>query len=219
MHIEEAQWIAEQLCSLPGREVSPLLNIGSSTAEYRVRQQPHIDELIFKPLRQAHVEVVHQDIKAAPGVDLIGDLADPSFLDRLQGMRFRAVLCSNLLEHLVNRREVIEALLRITPVGGYLVVTVPSCYPKHMDPIDTMFRPTPEELAGMFQNTRAMESALVDVGTIWSTISRNPKELLRLVARIVFPFYKTYGWITAYNRVLWMFRTRTIACVLLKKIA
>jgi len=219
MHIEEAEWITRQLRSLPGKDISPLLNIGSSTEEFRVSQQPHIDGLIFKPLRYAKVEVVHQDIKAAPGVDLIGDLADRPFLDRLHGMRFRSVLCSNLLEHIINRQEVVDALLQITPVGGYLVVTVPSHYPRHMDPIDTMFRPAPEELAEMFQNTEVLDSTLIDVGTIWSTLSRNPKELIKLLIRVTLPFYKHDGWITAYNRMLWLFRKRTIACVFLRKTA
>lgn len=218
MHIQEAQWIARQISSLPKEKVSPLLNVGSSTEEYRLNHQPHIEKLIFKPLRNDRVEIVHQDIKAAPGVDLVGDLTKPSFLHDLQGMCFGSVLCSNLMEHILNRQEVADALAQIVPVGGYIVVTVPSNYPKHMDPIDTLFRPTTAELARMFPNTAVVDSNLIDVGTVWSSVSQDPTEFVKLIGRVALPFYRHTGWITAYNKLLWMFRKRTIACVCLRKV-
>jgi hypothetical protein len=87
-----------------------------------------------------------------------------------------------------------------------------------MDPIDTMFRPTPQELANMFRDVQLIEFALIDVGTVWSGLSQTPKEFFKLIIRLVLPFYKPKGWLTALNRMLWMFRKRTIACVLLRKI-
>jgi hypothetical protein len=217
MHIEEAEWIKTQLGSLHKEKISPLLNIGSSTEEFRVRQQPHIDALIFKPLRDANVVVVHQDIKSAPGVDIIGDLTEEAFLNRLRAMQFQSVICSNLLEHVVNRQEIADALLQIIPLGAYLVVTVPSHYPKHLDPIDTMYRPSIDELATLFRGANIVDSELIDVGTVWDSISTKPAEFFKLVIRLGLPFYKPDGWVTAFNRTLWMFRRRKITCILLKK--
>jgi len=36
------------------------------------------------------------------------------------------------------------------PADGYLVVSVPHSYPFHADPIDTLFRPAPDEVVTMF---------------------------------------------------------------------
>ena len=123
------------------------------------------------------------------------------------------------MEHILGRQEVADALEQIVPVGGYIVVTVPSNYPKHMDPIDTMFRPTPAELAHMFPNTEVVDSSLIDVGTVWSSVSQDLTEFGKLIVRVASPFYRHTGWITAYNKLLWMFRKRTIACVLLRKVS
>jgi hypothetical protein len=62
VRVTEAQWIAKELARIPRDEVSPLVNIGSSTHEFRTKRQPHIDELIFAPLRAAKIDVIHADL-------------------------------------------------------------------------------------------------------------------------------------------------------------
>ena len=47
MLLDEARWIRHTLGSLEVGKLSPLLNVGSSTAEFRERVQPWIDEEIF----------------------------------------------------------------------------------------------------------------------------------------------------------------------------
>jgi len=217
MHIEEARWIAQKLCNLRKEEISPILNIGSSTGKYRVKLRPFIDSVIFSPLRERGIKIVHQDIKSAEGINLVGDLTDQSFLNHLEKMHFKTILCSNLLEHIENRNKVADVLLKILSNEGYLIVTVPSKYPKHMDPIDTMFRPTINELSNMFYGTKVLDATLIDVGTIWSSLSKNWIGLIKLIVRITMPYYNYKGWSYAYNKMLWMFRQRTISCVFLRK--
>src|SRR3981081_2029649 len=142
MHTLEAQWRGQGIAPLPAKDIFPLLNVGSSTGEFRTRTQPWIDENIFAPIRKLGGKVYHLDIKEAEGVDIVGDLFDPKFLDRIAQMNVRWVMVSNLFEHVTNRQDIADVLLKIVPAGGYVVVSGPQSYPYHADPIDTMFRPT-----------------------------------------------------------------------------
>jgi SAM-dependent methyltransferase len=94
--------------------------------------------------------VLHHELQPAPGVDVAGDLTDASFLARLRELGVRSIMCCNVLEHVPDPAEVAAALERATPPGGYVLVTVPRRFPYHPDPIDTMFRPGPDELRRLF---------------------------------------------------------------------
>lgn len=135
---------------LARQDVSPLLNLGSSTGHFRTVTKPHIERELFGPLRAAGIEVLHSDLKAREGVDLAGDLLDPGLLGRLKAMGFRCVLISNVLEHVRDRAAVTAACEEIVGPGGLVLATVPSSYPFHADPIDTGYRPSPQALACAF---------------------------------------------------------------------
>ena len=47
----ESQWLGQRLASIPDDQLFPLLNVGSSTLEFRTKTQPYIDNNIFAPLR------------------------------------------------------------------------------------------------------------------------------------------------------------------------
>lgn len=146
MLVSEATWIGAVLARLP---VAPLLNIGSSTSAFRTQEQPWVDARIFAPLRARDVPVTHVDLKADAGVDVVGDVSEPDVRARL-GSHWGVVLCSNLLEHVVERESLCLAFEELVAPGGHLVVTVPRRFPLHADPIDTGFRPKVAELAALF---------------------------------------------------------------------
>jgi len=150
MFKEEARWLANIIYSLNPNTVFPILNIGSSNQKFREHEQPWIDELLFKPARTKGYSVIHADMKNDTGVDLVGDLCDLDFLQKLSEMNIQSVLCSNLLEHITNREEICQIISSIIPKAGYIFVTVPYKYPYHRDPIDTMFRPDIQELSSLF---------------------------------------------------------------------
>ena len=141
---------------LAQERISPLLNLGSSDAEFRCRTKPHIEARLFAPLREAGVVVVHADLKDSPGVDMAGDILDPVFRARLRDKGFAGVLVSNLLEHVRDPAAVAAACEEITGPGGLILASAPSSFPYHADPIDTGYRPTPETLAGLFAGSRAL---------------------------------------------------------------
>ena len=125
-------------------ELSPLLNLGASTRHFRQVEQPYIDELVFRPLEARGVRVIHSDLKAAEGVDLVGDVFDDADFARLKAANPRSVICTHMFEHVLDREELARRLLSLLPERGLFFVTVPSSYHEHHDPIDTMYRPTPD---------------------------------------------------------------------------
>lgn len=151
---------AARLCEilLERGDVSPLLNLGSSTRAFREVAKPHIGERLFAPLRAAGVAVVHSDLKEGEGVDVAGDILDPAVHARLKAMGFRSILMSNMLEHVRDRAAVIAACEEIVGAGGLILATVPSSFPYHADPIDTGYRPSPADLGAAFTGSSVLIS-------------------------------------------------------------
>jgi len=182
---QEAVWLGKALAARAG--ISPLLCLGSSTEKYRTVDQPYIDEFIYRPLKDRGVEVVNLDIKLAEGVDVVGDITDPSFRNsQLSCRSWGAVLCSNLLEHVEDPGQICRAIEDVLPVGGFAFVTGPKRYPLHNDPIDTLFRPSPEELSKFFPRMMVEEGEEVPdrrFGHYWWRVGDGNPAIRRLQIR------------------------------------
>ncbi len=161
----EADWIRSTLLALGSAQVSPVANLGSSTHQFRTVRKPHIEERLMRPLRDAGIEIVHVDMKAEDGVDIVGDLNDPALIAELRARGFRALICSNMLEHVADPAVIARACESIVDPAGYVIVTVPKVYPWHPDPIDTMFRPAPDEVAQLFPGCELISSRVFVDGT------------------------------------------------------
>ena len=213
----EAQWIGQVLSQLDTDKVSPLLNVGSATAAFREKVQPFIDQEIFAPLRKRASLVDHLDIQDGAGIDLRGDLTDDSFVSGLGSRGYRALLCCNLLEHVLDPAAICAKLELLVPIGGYLVITVPNQFPYHPDPIDTMFRPDVANLAGLFPHCNLIHGAVLDCGTGWDYVDRSPGAL---IAKAIHRFsgMREHGGVKGSASFLpWLFRHFRQTCVLLQR--
>jgi hypothetical protein len=152
----EAEAIRLREILLAQGEISPLLNLGSSTRAFREQAKPHIERELFGPLRAAGVAVFHSDLKQADGVDLVGDILDPAVRADLKGRGFRTLLIANMLEHVSDRASVTRACEEIVGPGGLILATVPASFPFHADPIDTGWRPAPAALAAAFAGSEML---------------------------------------------------------------
>ncbi len=219
MQIRESQWIGRQLDMLTSEELFPLLNVGSSTLDFRSRVQPHIDQNIFEPLRRRGGKVIHLDIKPEGGVDLVGDLLDPAFREKLRALGVRSAMVSNLLEHVTDRHAICRAVLDALPAGGCLIVSGPFKYPYHADPIDTLFRPTIEEICAYFPGTDLIASAYIDSGNWrqWHPSERGGRTLTRAVARLLLPFYRPAKWWELARQTPYLVRHVKAFAVVLRK--
>lgn len=215
---KEAIWLGKEILELSKEFGHPhVLNVGSSTLDFRKNGQPHIDREIFAPLRKAQVSITHLDMKKEEGVDIVGDLTDPSFLQKIQ-KKYNIILCNNLLEHVENPQEICSALLSAVTVDGYIVLSVPYCYPYHNDPIDTMLRPSPTELHHFFPKTQIVREAIIEIpDTHFRLLVRNPKDLLIFGLRLVTPFYKPGSWRKIVAGVPHLFKPFQVSCLIIKK--
>jgi hypothetical protein len=217
MLMAEAQWIGKVLDQLDREKVSPLLNVGSATSTFRQQIQPWIDQEIFAPLRKREVLVDHLDIQDGDGIDLRGDLTDDTFMAGLGARHYRALLCCNLLEHVLTPASICAKLERLVPVGGYLMVTVPNRFPYHPDPIDTMFRPELADLVKLFPQCRLLQGEILDCGTGWDYVDRDPRVLFTKVKRRLAGL-RDHGGVKGSSSFLpWLFRHFRQTCALLER--
>lgn len=220
MRPEEAQTLAEWVLGLGLPPGSVCLNIGSSTGHFRESDQPHIAALFIRPLEAAGIRFVHCDMKDAPGVDEVGDILDPAFRARLKRHGARLLVCSNLLEHLRDPRAFARACGDLVAEGGYGLFSVPSSYPYHPDPIDTMLRPAPGELAAMLPGWKVARAGELETGSYWKDLKKTGRPIYRLIrhaGRVALPFYRPHSWRTNASRLLWLARSYRVSIVLLEK--
>lgn len=226
MLYEESIWIGKELLKHL-KQGSKILNIGSSSLNVRRVEQPHIQKHIFEVLIKNNIQIVNVDIKDSDGVDIIGDLTDSNFIDRLKLEKYDCVLCSNLLEHIEEKNKITFAIEELLSDGGIAVVTVPYNYPYHLDPIDTMFRPTVKELAALFPLFKIKKGEIVNARsanrghfetTYFQKLLNNPRMFLLVFFRALFPFYKYYIWKKNFFGIKNLFKTFSATCIVLKKI-
>jgi hypothetical protein len=215
----DAEWLGRTLAGLPVEELSPLLNLGASTRHFREVEQPYIAELVFRPLAARGVAVIHSDLKVAEGVDIAGDVFDDGDFARLVAAAPRAVICTHMFEHVLDRAELARRLLALLPPGGLFFVTVPSSYHEHHDPIDTLYRPTPDELAALFAGQQILEKTELSGDTYWSHVARRPVTLfLRHFFRFLAPFLGLKAWKRSMRKLYWLFHRYKVAAVIGRKV-
>jgi SAM-dependent methyltransferase len=218
MFAAEARWIGDRLAGFPPELLSPLLNIGSSTSEFRDTVQPWMVRHIFRPLAERGVEIVHLDARDGPGIDIHADLLDDADFHRVATGRYAAVLCSNVLEHVSDPGEFARRCAALAMPGGVIVVTVPRSYPHHADPIDTLYRPTPEEAAALFAASSVMAAEIVDVGESYcDEVRRRPWLLLRHLARAPVPFLGIEKWWRSMQKPYWLFHNYEVSAAVLRR--
>jgi hypothetical protein len=215
----EACWLRRALDAYTPERLSPVLNLGSSSAAVREAVQPWIEGEVFCPLRNRGVEIIHVDMRDLPGVDVQADLTNPSDVLRLHALRPKAILCCNPLEHVLEPERLARHCLDLLPKGGLVFVTVPFSYPYHRDPIDTMYRPDPAELAELFTGARLLEGTIFGAGVSYrDAVWERPWILLRHVCRFPVPFLSLDRWKRSMARLYWLAAEYQITCAVFEKL-
>ncbi len=220
MRPEEAETLTQWVRELQLEPGTVCLNIGSSTAEFREEMQPHVESRFIRPLEADGIRFVHCDMKSAAGVDEVGDIIDPKFRAKLKEYGASLLVCSNLLEHLTEPGRFAAACAELVEDGGYGLFSVPLSYPYHPDPIDTMLRLTPEELAAMLPDWTLVRSAAIEAGSYWGDLRATGSGLslaTRQAARVLVPFYRPSQWRANASRLSWLFRPYRVSIVLVRK--
>ena len=217
MLFNEAHWIGDILTKYPVEQLSPLINLGSSTKDFREKGQPFIFDMLIEPLEQRGVKVIHVDLDDGEGVDIAGDIFDPDVFGEIQSHNPGSVICANILEHVVDPGQLAKACVDMVRDNGLIFASVPYSFPFHLAPIDTMFRPTIEELANLFPDCSLLESEVVNCGSFGQQIIRSPKVLFKHMVRMAVPWPTGQHWKAAIHRNMWLFKEYRTSCVVLEK--
>lgn len=212
----EVSWFAENLKRYATPDLSPLLNLGSSTESYRKEVCPYIENELFSPLLQRGVKVLHADLKDAQGVDFVGDVLDPNVRSQLRDMEVKAVLCNNMLEHVTDIDAMCKALNEICPSGGILGVSVPYQYPFHPDPIDNGYRPNLEQLGELLSQFgfKLIHGEEVSFGNYAKTLLNRPRLLLRDVYMLAMGFVRKDKWRVLFGNYHHLIKDYKVTCAI-----
>lgn len=224
MRVSEAAYIGARLREIPVDQLSPILNLGSSSEAFRTQTHPHIDREIFFPLVAKGARVIHADLKEDRGVDIVGDVYDTRFQDQCRELRPRTVVCCNILEHVTDPPRFARIVSSLVPSHGYVVVSVPHSYPFHADPIDTLFRPSPSEIVSLFGAglSPVVAHTLIDITWLSDLRTRMPTSALPLffakdLAKAVIELPSTRTRFKRLHRYLWLARPFKMSIVILRR--
>lgn len=138
----------------------PILDLGSSTADFRARPKLPYDLGTILGVR-----VLSVDAKAAAGVDIVADAHQ--LTSAIPADSVNAVICTSLFEHVRRPWIVVRQIASVLRPGGTCVLSAPWVYPEHRDPIDC-YRFSVDGLRAL-----AAEAGLVelDAGTLRESIA------------------------------------------------
>ena len=125
MRDSEARFIGSLLDGLPTEQISPLLNLGSSTLRVRQVEYPHIDREIFAPLARRGVQVIHADLKADEGVDIVGDIYDAAIQEKVRRVGAKLIICCNIMEHVTDPAGFARICGSLLAPGGSILLGEP----------------------------------------------------------------------------------------------
>jgi hypothetical protein len=204
---------------LDPRSLYPMCNLGSSTLDFRTVEQPYVDAELFASARALGHEVVHVDMKAAPGVDLVGDFSDRTFVAQLRRKTFKSVMCCNLLEHVFDRQKLADIVMSLIEPGGYIIGSVPNDFPYHEDPIDTMFRPDIGDVVKLFPGTQITGAKIVRASSYGYDMKRSRRDAFWVGVRACVPIYRPKRWAASVRKILRLWRGYRVTCVVLRRSA
>jgi 2-polyprenyl-3-methyl-5-hydroxy-6-metoxy-1,4-benzoquinol methylase len=133
----------------------------------------------------------------------------------LRAVEAKALLCFNVLEHLEDRERFASACASLLPHGGLIAISVPYSFPYHPDPIDTLFRPKPAEVAELFPAFRLSASGIVECESFGTQLMASPRKLAGWLARLVVPHKGLEHWRSAVDRARWLLRPYRVTCLML----
>jgi len=215
----EAKWFAEVLRRHGTETLTPILNLGSSTEDYRTVACPHIDSVLLRPLRERGVRILHADLKAREGVDIVGDVSDDHIKARIRSEHVRTVFCNNLLEHVEDVPAMCDTIAALCPLDGLLCISVPRAYPYHPDPIDNEFRPSVSELSDIFgaYGFTVVETAEVDFGSYGQTLISNPRLLMRDAYLLLVGLFRVEKWKVLFGNYGYLLNRYTVSCAVFRR--
>ena len=218
MLIKESIWLASAVQNLDLQPDCNILNFGSKN-KTALKYQPYIEQNLFIPLKANKLKIINFDLSPGAGVNIYGDIFDDSTFYSLKDKSISAIFLFNVLEHVEDIRGICNRLESLIAPGGYILISVPYKYPRHFDPIDNMFRPTPLEIKELFTNCEEVRSEIIKDFNYSYYLKTNKLIALKFLFRLITPFYKFNVWRnTIITKLKYLNVDFEISCLVLKKI-
>jgi len=193
-----------------------MIELGASTRAF-VETHPHVERDVLDPLAGRGVRIVKTDLVPGPHIDVAGDIHDPAVQARLKGVGAKCILCCNILEHVKDPGALARACDDILTPGGLIVISVPLSYPLHLDPIDTRYRPRPEEVARLFPGYDVLVAETIVSGTAAGDMDNPWVEVPKVIRRALLLQGGVDATKARLHRLLWLFRRYRISVAVLRK--
>ena len=166
---------------------------------------------------EALIDILNFDLFPGKGVDISGDIMHDDCFSALIQHKWGAVFVFNVLEHLAHRTAICSRIEQLLSKGGYLLVSVPFKYPVHNDPIDSLFRPTPDEVLQLFPSCELVRSDIIIDKSFVFYLKSNNHIAVKFILRLLTPFYKYSNWKTQVALLPYLFKKFQVTVVVLKK--
>ena len=192
-----------------------IINLGSGNVEQLMKTKPWVSKNVFDLLKKQKAKILHVDAENFPGVDIVQDLSQPnslSFCDKLEGSKL--FILANVLEHIPKKAhaELLNKIYSKMKSNDGLIITVPYDYPYHADPIDTMYRPSPNELNQLLPLTW-LEGEIVSAGSFKEEFRHmNTLKKIRKLLKPLWIFQKPTKWLEN-HRLFYLFKQYQITIV------
>lgn len=191
------------------------LNLGCGDVNRLGLIKPWVQENIFNPLKSRKIDVVNIDYKNFGGVNIVKDLIQTNSLNFVQQYSGPKIfILTNVLEHIPSnsRTSLLENIYQNMASGDSLIISVPNDYPYHGDPIDTMYRPSPDDLMRAI-NLHWLESYLISAGSYKEEfLKMSSFKKLRKLLKVFLPFQKFSKWREC-HRIVYLFKPYKISIV------
>jgi hypothetical protein len=218
---QEAEWVGKVLSSQKADEISPVLELGTTSRTFREITKPHIAKYIHQRLEHRGVTIVTSDLFGADGVDIAGDIFDKDVQRRLGAVGAKTVMVCNIFEHVVDVAGFAQICDSLLAPGGLMIVTVPFDYPYHLDPIDTLYRPTPEEVITLFPGYNVLNAEIIASDTHADDIRKSNQNVALSATRDLVRSFLLRGGkqrsLARLDRLRWLFRRYRVTCIAMSK--
>lgn len=216
MLIEESRFIKVLIEGLPGEKLT-ILNFGSQKKK-RLKEQPYIYENIILPVLKKNHHLINLDLYEDEGVDIIGDIMEDDVFRKLKDLHINVLFLFNVLEHVTDIKSICARLQEIMPSGAKIFISVPHSFPRHDDPIDNLWRPSPSEIVALFPNFSVIKAEIVEDTTYLNYLFSSVKFFTKDFIRLLMPFYRYSKWKNCVvPQLRWCFKNFSVSIVALEK--
>lgn len=214
MLLTESYWYKD-IIEKHVKQNSLVLILGSSSKTFREIIQPYIYQNVYLALEKKNCNIVNVDLKEEEGVDISVDITKKEFIAKLQIMKADLIICSNLLEHIIDRDIFIDSVSAILKKDGMLIASVPYSYPYHSDPIDTLYRPTVSKLGNDFKMFQMLNGEIVKSGMLYNIWYKKDPNYQRFLLLLVASIRRILSLdMRKINLAKWLFIETSVTCCL-----